>query len=148
VKERFCADVDLPTCGLWSESALASVWYQSPENFFAFCSREEGEFTMPPRRMERKTPDPPEEREISRRRGRQMTDPTMEREMRDLRARLEDIETAQRRTVSAGDLSDFESEVEIEHEEEVVAEDAANECLIRAIARMGAREKMDILVYE
>jgi hypothetical protein len=46
-----------------------------------------------------------------------MTDPTMEREMRDLRARLEDMETVQRCTVSAGDLSDSESEVEDEHEE-------------------------------
>jgi hypothetical protein len=55
---------------------------------------------------------------------------------------------AQRRTVSAGDLSDSESEVEAEREEEVAAEDASNERLIRAIARMGAREKMDIPVYE
>jgi hypothetical protein len=72
----------------------------------------------------------------------------MERQMRDLRDRLEDMETAQRRTVSAGDLSDSKSEIEAEHEEEVVAEDASDECLIRAIARMGAREKMDIPVYE
>jgi hypothetical protein len=104
---------------------------------------------MPPRRRDRKTPDPPEDREMSRRRGRQMTDPAMEREMCDLRARLEDMETAQRRTVSAGDLSYFESEIEVEHEEEeVAAEDAANEHLIRAISRMGAREKMDIPIYE
>jgi hypothetical protein len=104
---------------------------------------------MPPRRMDRQTPNPPEEREMPRRRGRQMTDPAMEREMRDLRARLEDMETAQRRTVSVGDLSDSESEIEAEHEgEEVAAEDVVNERLIRAIARMGAREKMDIPVYE
>jgi hypothetical protein len=83
-----------------------------------------------------------------RRRGRQMTDPAMEKEMHDLRTRLEDMETTQRRTVSAGDVSDSESEVEAEHEEEVAVEDAANERLIRAIARMGAREKMDIPVYE
>jgi hypothetical protein len=104
---------------------------------------------MPPRRRDRQTPDPPEDREMPRRRGRQMTDPAMEREMHDLRARLEDMETTQRRTVSAGDLSDSESEIEAEHErEEVAAKDAANERLIRAIARMGARAKMDILVYE
>jgi hypothetical protein len=30
------------------------------------------------------TPDPPEDREMSRRRGRQMIDPAMEREMCDL----------------------------------------------------------------
>jgi hypothetical protein len=53
-----------------------------------------------------------------------MIDPAMEREMRDLRARLEDMETVQRCTVSVGDLSDSESEAEAEHEEEVAAEDA------------------------
>jgi hypothetical protein len=123
-------------------------WYQSIVRFFAFCSREKEEFTMPPKRRDRKTPNPPEDRKMLRRRGRKMTDPTMEREMHDLRARLEDMETAQRRTMSARDLSDSKSEIEAEHEEEVAAEDAANERLIRAIARMGARAKMDIPVYE
>jgi hypothetical protein len=47
--------------------------------------------------------------------------------MRDLRARLEEMETAQRRTASVGDLSDFDSEVEAEQHEEVATEDAANE---------------------
>jgi hypothetical protein len=75
-------------------------------------------------------------------------DPAIERQMRDLRARLEDMETTQRCTASAGDLSDSESEVEAEREEEVAAQDASNERLIRAIARMGARAKMDIPVYE
>jgi hypothetical protein len=92
--------------------------------------------------------DPPEDREMPRRRGRQMTDPAMEREMRDLLARLKDMETDQRRTVSARYLSDSESEIEVEHEEEVASEDAANEHLIRAISRMGARVKMDIAIYE
>jgi hypothetical protein len=72
----------------------------------------------------------------------------MEREIRDLRARLEDMEATQRRTTSAGDLSDSEGEVEDEHEEDVAAKDAANECLIKAIARMGEKTKMDIPVYE
>jgi hypothetical protein len=104
---------------------------------------------MLPRRRDRQTPDPPEEREIPRRRDRQMTDPTMEREMHDLHTRLEDMETTQRCTVIVGDLSDSESKIEAEHEgEEVAAEDAANERLIRAIARMGASEKMDIPFYE
>jgi hypothetical protein len=102
---------------------------------------------MPTRRRYAQTPDP-EDRELPRRRGRQMTDPVMEREMRDLRARLEDMVTTQRRTASAGDLTDSESEIEVEREEEVAAEDASNERLIRAIARMDARENMDILVYE
>jgi hypothetical protein len=68
--------------------------------------------------------------------------------MHDLRERLEDMETTQRRTTSARDLSDSDNEVEAKREEEVVAEDASNERLIRAIARMGAREKMDIPFYE
>jgi hypothetical protein len=100
---------------------------------------------MPPRR-ERKSPDP-EDREVQRR-GRQVVNPEMERQMRDLRARLEDMETAQIRTVSVGDFSDSKDEVEAEHEEEVAAEDAVNEHLIKAIARMGAKAKMDIPVYE
>jgi hypothetical protein len=48
---------------------------------------------MPPRRRDRQTPDPPEEREIPRRRGRQMPDPAMAREMCDLHAILKDMET-------------------------------------------------------
>jgi hypothetical protein len=39
---------------------------------------------MPPGRRDMQTPDPPEEREMPRRRGRKMTDLAMEREMRDL----------------------------------------------------------------
>jgi hypothetical protein len=58
------------------------------------------------------------------------------------------METAQRCTASAGDLSDSNSEIEVEREEEVATKDASNERLIRAIARMGAREKMDIPVCE
>jgi hypothetical protein len=100
---------------------------------------------MPPRR-ERQSPDP-EDREV-RRRGRQVTNPKMERQMHDLRARLEDMETTQRGTISAGDFSDSESEVEAEREEEVAAEEASNEHLIRAIARMGAKAKMDIPFYD
>jgi hypothetical protein len=72
----------------------------------------------------------------------------MERQMRDLRAILEEMETAQRHGVGAGDLSDCEVEEEAGHAEEVVAEDASNARLIKAIARMGAKAKMDILVYE
>jgi hypothetical protein len=68
--------------------------------------------------------------------------------MRDLRARLEDMEVAQRCTASAGDLSDSKGEVEAEQQGEVVVEDAANERLIKAIARMGAKATMDIPVYE
>jgi hypothetical protein len=77
-----------------------------------------------------------------------MIDPIVERQMRDLRARLEDMETTQRRTVGVRDLSDSDREIEAEWEEEVATEDASNECLIKDISRMGAREKMEIPVYE
>jgi hypothetical protein len=100
---------------------------------------------MPPRR-ERQSPDP-EDREV-RRRGRPVGNPEMERKMRDLRERLEEMETVQRRTTSAGDLSDSEGEVEAEQHKEVVVEDAANERLIKVIARIGTKETMDIPVYE
>jgi hypothetical protein len=100
---------------------------------------------MPPRR-ERQSPDP-EDREV-RRRGRPAGNPEMERQIRDLRARLEEMETTQRRTAGAGDLSDSDNEVEAEPQGEVAAEDAANERLIKAIARMSSKTKMDIPVYE
>jgi hypothetical protein len=104
---------------------------------------------MPPRRRDGQTPDPPEEMEMPRRRGRQLPDPPGPREMRQMRARLDAMELAQRHTVGAGDISESESEDEAGHGgEQVAAKDAANECLLRVIARMGARAKMDIPVYE
>jgi hypothetical protein len=104
---------------------------------------------MPPRRRDRKIPDPTVEREMSRRRDRQITDPAVEREMCELCARLDAMETTQRHTVDAGDISEAESENEAGNkEEEVAVEDAAEECLFRAVARIGAREKMNIPVYE
>jgi hypothetical protein len=82
---------------------------------------------MPPRR-ERQSPDP-EDREV-RRRGRPARNPEMERQMRDLRARLEEMETAQRHTISAGDLSDSDGEIKDEREEEVASEDASTKRLM------------------
>jgi hypothetical protein len=62
----------------------------------------EKEFSaMPPRRRDRQTPDPLEDREVSRERGRQVPNPAMERDIHDLRARVVDMEIKQRRT--AGD---------------------------------------------
>jgi hypothetical protein len=52
---------------------------------------------MPPRRRDRPMP---------------MPDPTREREMHELRARLDAMETTQRHTVDAGDISEAESENE------------------------------------
>jgi hypothetical protein len=77
-----------------------------------------------------------------------MADLAMEREIHDLRARIEDMETVKRRIAGAGDLSNSNNEVEAEDGEEVAVEDSANGHLIKAIAWMGGKEKMDILVYE
>jgi hypothetical protein len=104
---------------------------------------------MPSRRRDIQTPDPPEDREMSRERGRQVPNPAMERDIHDLHARVVDIEIKQRHTAGVGDVSESKSEDEAGYErEEVTTEDAANERLIRVVARMGAREKMDIPVYE
>jgi hypothetical protein len=84
-----------------------------------------------------------------RRRDRLMLDPAVEREMHELRARLDAMETTQRHTVDTGDISEDESENEAGNKgEEVAAKDVANERLFRAVARIGAREKMDIPVYD
>ena len=58
------------------------------------------------------------------------------------------METTQRCTARAGDLSDSDNEVEAEPQGEVAAEDVANKRLIKAIARMSSKTKMDIPVYE
>ena len=101
------------------------------------------------RRRDMQTPDPLEKREMPGERGRQVPNPTMEREMHNIHARLMDMEIKQRRTTDVGDVSESKSEDEAEHEgEEVAAEDAVNECLLRVVARMGARVKMDIPIYE
>jgi hypothetical protein len=58
----------------------------------------------------------------------------MERQIRDLRARLEDMETTQRRGAGTTEFNDPEVEEEAGHDqEEVAAEDASTERLIRAI---------------
>jgi hypothetical protein len=83
-----------------------------------------------------------------RRRDRPMHDPAVEREMCKLRAMLHAIELAQRHTVDAGDINEAESENEAGNEGEVAVEDVVDERLFRDIARIGAREKMDIPMYE
>ena len=58
------------------------------------------------------------------------------------------METTQRRTAGAGDLSDSDNEVEAEPQGEVAVEDVANEQLIKSIVRMSSKTKMDIPAYE
>jgi hypothetical protein len=102
---------------------------------------------MPPRRG-RQSLDPEGEREVSRERSSHGQNIELEREVRNLRARIEDMEAAQRRTANPGDLSDSEGEAEAVPQGGVTAEDASNERLIKAIARMSAKVKMDIPAYE
>jgi hypothetical protein len=80
-------------------------------------------------------------------RDRQIPDATVEREMCELRVRLDTMETTHRCTADAGDISEAESENEVVNEE-VAVKDAAEERLFRVVARIGAREKMDIPMYE
>jgi hypothetical protein len=81
---------------------------------------------MSSRRSDRQTPDPEEEREMSRGRGRQVQNPEVERDLYDICARLVDMEIKQRRRADVGYISESESEDEVGHgEEEVTAEDAA-----------------------
>jgi hypothetical protein len=70
----------------------------------------------------------------------------MEREMRELGARLDSMEITQRRAPSAGDVSDAKNE-EVEFEE-VIAEDAVEEHLLKVVVKLGARVKIDIPMYE
>jgi hypothetical protein len=52
-----------------------------------------------------------------RRRDRKMLDPAVEREMCELRARIDAMETAQRCTVDAGDISEDEVKMKLEMKE-------------------------------
>jgi hypothetical protein len=104
---------------------------------------------MMPRRRGRQSPDPEEEREMSRERGRQVQNPDMEREMRNLCARMEDMEIRERCKVDVGDISESEIEDDARYrEEEIPAEDAASEFLLKAFARMSTKMKMDVPVYK
>jgi hypothetical protein len=68
------------------------------------------------------------------------------REMRELHTRLEVMEAMQRRTPTTGDISDAESkEIEVE---EAIGEDVAKERLLKVVVKLGAREKIDVPMYE
>jgi hypothetical protein len=119
------------------------------ESLLSIGEKGRGEFTMPLRRRDRQSPDPEEEREMPRGRGRQVQNLDMEREVRNLRARMEDMETSQRHKADEGDISESENEDDAgQGGEEIPAEDAASERLLKAVARMSTKVKMDIPVYE
>jgi hypothetical protein len=70
----------------------------------------------------------------------------VEREMRELHTQLETMQATQRRAPNVGDVSDAESEgVEVE---EATGEDVAEERLLRAVARLGGRAKIEVPMYE
>jgi hypothetical protein len=70
----------------------------------------------------------------------------MEREMRELCARLDSMETTQRRAPDAGDVSDAKNEeVEVE---EVIDEDVVKEHLLKAVVKLGARAKIYVPMYK
>jgi hypothetical protein len=59
------------------------------------------------------------------------------------------METTQKRKTDARDVNESENENEIRpDEEEFAVKYVAEECLFRVVARIGAREKMDIPMYE
>jgi hypothetical protein len=60
--------------------------------------------------------------------------------------RLDAMETTQRRAPDIGDISEAESE-EIEVEENV-AEDVAQDLLLKVVSRIGARERIEVPMYE
>jgi glycyl-tRNA synthetase beta subunit len=70
----------------------------------------------------------------------------MEREMIEPRARLDVMETTQKRVPEVGDISDEENE-EIEVKE-AATEDDVEKSLLRAVVKLGARVKIDIPMYE
>jgi hypothetical protein len=104
---------------------------------------------MPPRRRGIQSPDPEEERELSRERGRQVQIPDVERGMRNLHARMEDMEIRERRKADVGDISESKDEDDTGHEEEEIpVEYAVSERLLKVVARMSTKVRMDIPVYE
>jgi hypothetical protein len=71
---------------------------------------------------------------------------SIERDMRELRARLDAIEIVQRRSPDVRDIGDAESE---EREvEEFVAKDVTEECLLKSVVKLVARENIVFVMYE
>jgi len=70
---------------------------------------------MPPRRRDRQSPDPEEEREMPRGRGREVQNPEVERDLHNLRARVVDMEIRERHTADVGDISESENEDDAGH---------------------------------
>ena len=86
---------------------------------------------------------------MSRGRDREVYNTEVERDLHKLCAMIVDMEMRQRHKADVGNISESENEDDVGHgEEEIPVEDAANERLLKVVARMGAKAKMDIPVYE
>lgn len=72
--------------------------------------------------------------------------PSMEEEITWLCARLDSMETTQRRAPDTGDINEVKSkDVEVEG---VAGEEVAEEWLLRVVVKMGARAKIEVPMYE
>jgi hypothetical protein len=71
----------------------------------------------------------------------------MKEEMRRLRMRLDAMETTQRREPNTGDVSEYESEEEVEAGENV-AEDATQDHLTKFVSNIGDRERIEVPMYK
>jgi hypothetical protein len=104
---------------------------------------------MPPRRRDRHSPDLVGEGESSRERGIPGKNLEVERQLQELRSMIVDIGIKQRRKADAEDTNESEDEGEAgQGEGQIPAEDAANERLMKAIARMSSKTKTNIPTYE
>jgi len=65
----------------------------------------------------------------------------MEREIRELRERMDAMETTQWRDPDFGDIGDAENE-------DVIVEDYMEELLLKAVVRLGSRQKINIPMYQ
>jgi hypothetical protein len=74
----------------------------------------------------------------------------VEREMRELRVRLEVMEVVERRAPDIGYISDAERGEAMGENffGEATEEDVLEECLLRAVARLGGRAKIEVPMYE
>jgi hypothetical protein len=70
--------------------------------------------------------------------------------MQELRASLEVVKATQRRAPDTGDVSDAERKYTVGKNvvEEDAREDVVEECLLRAVSRLGGRAKIEVPMYE
>jgi hypothetical protein len=86
---------------------------------------------------------------LSRESGRPRQNLEVERQLQELRSMIVDMGVKQRRKADAGDTSESDDEGDAgQGAGEIPTEDATNERLMNAIARMSSKTKMDIPTYE